>query len=144
MISAKSLDKKIVKGSTIVILVAREVTNDSQEHIPSVTIMKEFADVFPEELSDNLPPMRDIQHAIDFISRATLPNLPYYKMNPTKHVELRRQVDELLAKGFIKESLSLCDVPTLLTPKKDGSWRMCIDSHTINKITLKYWFPFPD
>ena len=78
LISLKSLDKEITKESTIIFLVAREITNDFQEkiHFATVPIMKEFSYVFPKELSDNLPLMRDIQHDIDLVSGATLSNLP--------------------------------------------------------------------
>ena len=96
--------------------------------------------MFPDDLPDHLPPLLDIQYAIDLVPRATLPNLPYYRMNSTEHLELQRQVRDLLRKEFVRKSLSPYAVSVLLTPKKDGTWRMCIDSHAINKIKMKYRF----
>jgi len=61
-------------------------------------------------------------------------------MNPMEHAGLQRQVEELLNREFIQGSLSSCVIPVLLTPKKDETWRMCVDSHAINKIMVKILF----
>ncbi|XP_040953670.1 uncharacterized protein, partial [Gossypium hirsutum] len=88
---------------------------------------REFRDVFPEEIPSGLPPIRGIEHQIDLVPGAAIPNRPAYRSNPEETKELQKQVNELLEKGYVRESLSPCAVPVLLVPKKDGTWRMCVD-----------------
>uniref|UniRef100_A0A2N9FUR3 Retrotransposon gag domain-containing protein n=1 Tax=Fagus sylvatica TaxID=28930 RepID=A0A2N9FUR3_FAGSY len=96
---------------------------------------KEYEDVFPNDVPSGLPPIRGIEHQIDFVPGATIPNRPAYRSNPEETKELQRQVEELLAKGHVRESMSPCAVLVLLVPKKDGTWRMCVDCRAINNIT---------
>nr|KYP40889.1 Transposon Ty3-I Gag-Pol polyprotein [Cajanus cajan] len=106
-------------------------------------LLKEFDDVFPSEGPKGLPPFRDIEHQIDFVPGASLPNRLAYRTNPQETKEIENQVQELLDKGWVQKSLSPCVVLVLLVPKKDGKWRMCCDCRAINNITIKYRHPIP-
>jgi hypothetical protein len=90
-----------------------------------------------------LPPIRGIEHQIDFVPGSSIPNRPAYRANPQESEEIQKQVDDLMSKGWIRESLSPCAVLVILVPKKDGKWRMCCDCRPINAITIRYRHPIP-
>ena len=97
---------------------------NSNDGLPSAfkSLLQEFNDTFPhEDAPTGLPPLRGIEHQIDFIPSATLPNMATYRTNPTETKEIQRQVEELMDKGYIRESMSPCSVPVILVPKKDGT-----------------------
>jgi hypothetical protein len=52
-------------------------------------------------------------------------------------VELKKQIDELLEKGYIRPSTSPWAAPVLFVEKKDGTKRMCIDYRSLNEVTIK-------
>ena len=83
--------------------------NDLDSSLSSVVsyVLQEFEDIFPEDGPSGLPPFRSIEHHIDFYPRATIPNRPAYRTNPEETKELQHQVEELMAKGQVRESLSL-------------------------------------
>ncbi|XP_027368388.1 uncharacterized protein LOC113874363 [Abrus precatorius] len=104
---------------------------------------EKFGDVFPTSVPSGLPPLRGIEHQIDLIPGASLPNRPAYRSNPQETKEIQRQVDELIGKGWVRDSMSPCAVPVILVPKKDGTWRMCSNCRALNNITIKYRHPIP-
>jgi len=120
-------------------------TNALPSTLPStiLNVLQEYEDVFPDEVPPGLPPKRGIEHQIDLVPGASLPNRAAYRTNPEETKEIQRQVEELMKKGYVQESLSPCAVPVLLVPKKDGSWRMCVDCRAINNITVRYRHPIP-
>jgi hypothetical protein len=106
-------------------------------------MLEEFADIVVDKLPCLFPPIGSISHHIDIIPGESLPNKAMYRLKPHENEEVKRQVQDLMDKGLVRESLSPCTVPSMLSMKKDGGWRMCIDSISINKITIRYRFPLP-
>ena len=92
------------KFALAVMAIQPEPPKASVPHPAIVKLLEDFSDVFPQYLPLRLPPLRDIQHQIDQIPGALLPNRPHYRMSPQEHGDLRKQVEALLAKGHIRES----------------------------------------
>jgi hypothetical protein len=64
-------------------------------------------------------------------------------MVPVEHEEVKKTIDELLAKGYIRHSFSPWAFPILLVEKKDGAKRMCVDYQDLNAVTIKNKHPLP-
>jgi hypothetical protein len=77
------------------------------------------------------------------VPKAATPNRPAYRSNLEETKELQRQIEDLMSKGYVRESISPCTVLVLLVPKKDGTWKMCVDYRVVNNITVKYRHPIP-
>jgi hypothetical protein len=149
LMSGKELLKEVKKKEDTQFIVVRKprivLTSTRVDDLPEEIqkLLEEFVDIVVDELPCSLPPIRSISHHIDLIPGASLPNKAAYRLTPQENEEVKRQVQDLMDKGLIRESLSPCVVPTVLSPKKDGGWRMCTDSREINKITIRYRFPLP-
>ena len=91
LITAKEMEKELSEGNQVWILTSKDTSEPGpKEYPPEVTeLLKEFQDIFLGDLPDHLQPLRDIQHVIDLVPGATLPNLPHYRMNLIEHQELQ-------------------------------------------------------
>ncbi|CAI7758786.1 unnamed protein product, partial [Closterium sp. NIES-54] len=106
-------------------------------------LLEKISGVFPEDLPAGLPPKRVADHRIELIPGSTPPVRPIYKMSAVELKELKKQLEDLLAKEFIQPSSSPYASPVLFVRKKDGSLRMCVDYRGLNKITVKNRYPLP-
>jgi hypothetical protein len=90
-----------------------------------------------------MPPDRDIEFSIELLPRtAPISKIPY-RMDIKDFVEQKKQIEELLEKGFIRPSSSPWGALILFVGKKDGSRRMCVDYRSFNEVTIKNKYPLP-
>nr|GEX82476.1 putative reverse transcriptase domain-containing protein [Tanacetum cinerariifolium] len=125
-------------------LIIRKKTEDKSEEkrLEDVPIIRDFLEVFPEDLS-RIPPTRQVEFQIDLIPGAAPVARAPYRLASSEMKELSDQLQEHFDKGFIRPSSSHWEDPVLIVKKKDGSFRTCIDYRELNKLTVKNRYPLP-
>jgi len=126
LISSNQAVREIEAGATYYMIVAQAEKMSTAEQISRISVVDEYADVFPDEIPE-LPPSRDVDFSIDLIPGAGPVSMAPYRMAPAELAELKKQIEDLLEKKFIRPSASPWGAPVLLVKKKDGSSRLCVD-----------------
>eukprot|EP00253_Pinus_taeda_P006067 PITA_06067 len=114
---------------------------DAKQRADLEKVVSKYDIIFQEP--KGLPPKNEIVHDINLQQDAPLPNIGMYRLSTLENVEIKKQIQEFLKKGFTRPSTSPCGSPIVLVRKKDGSWRMRIDYKELNKITIKNHYPLP-
>jgi hypothetical protein len=140
-VSSLQLQKSMCKGCKLYVILAlnEKGVAEGLEHLP---VVKEFADVFPEELP-RMPLERELEFTIDLKLGTELIARTPYRMSTPELQELKMQLKELLDLGLIHPSVSPWGAPVIFIRKEDGSWRLCIDYRQLNKATIKNQYPLP-
>jgi hypothetical protein len=124
------------------ILFSMMVESEATLRVQDIRVVCDYADVFPAELP-GIPPERDAAFEIKLIPSMQPIHKAPYRMAPKEQVELKRQLDDLLAKGFIRPSRSPWAFSVLFIEKKDKSKRLCVDYRALNQVIIKNKYPLP-
>jgi hypothetical protein len=118
------------------------VNHLEEKPLENIKVVCEYPNVFPEELP-GMPPDRDIEFSIELLPGTAPISKRPYRMDVKDIIELKKQIEELLEKGFIHPRSSPWGALVLFVSKKDGSRRMCVDYRSLNEVTIKNKYPLP-
>jgi len=119
LLSSHGVMKEIQDNAQCYMIYAR-IEVEKEERIIVIPVVWEFEDVFPEEVP-SLPPWREVEFSKDLVPGVGPVSIAPYRMAPAELMELKRQIEELLEKQFIRPSASPWGAPILLVKKKYGS-----------------------
>ena len=140
-LSATQVNELLKEGAKgCMLLFSSEV--EVKQDVSTIPVVQDFSEVFPKEIT-SLPPEREIEFSIDLVPGAGPISIAPYRMSPLELGELKKQIEDLLSKQFIRPSVSPWGAPVLLVKKKDGSMRLCVDYRQLNKVTIKNKYPLP-
>jgi hypothetical protein len=108
----------------------------------NIHVVRDFPDVFPEELP-GMPPDREVEFVIDLLPETAPISKRPYRMSIEELKELKKQLTELQEAGYIRPSSSPWGAMVLFVQKKDGSQRICVDYRSLDDVTMKNKYLLP-
>ena len=141
LMSSQQVDKAVKEGSQC-FLILTQLSVETEIGPLEAPVVGDFSYVFHEDVP-GLPPTREIEFSINLVSEAGPMSIAPYRIAPAELVELKKHIEELLEKQFIRPSVSPSGALVLLVKKKDGSSRLCVDYRQLNKLTIKNKYPLP-
>ena len=120
-----------------------EARNDGPLPRHICKVLGKHKDVLTNELSQELAPKKEIDHKIEVIPGSEPPSKAPYRLNQKELLELKKQLNDLLSRGYIMPSKSPYGASMLFVDKKDGKLHMYIDYRALNKATIKNNYPLP-
>lgn len=112
----------------------------TEQKVTTDHIISEFREISYEERGLGRTSL--ITHSID-TGNATPIRQRYYRMSPEKQRVLGEQLDDMLREHVVEQCESPWSSPVLLTPKKNGELRFCLDSRKLNAVTTKDAYSIP-
>jgi len=104
LLSSQQVDQAIKKGSRCFLILTQLSVENGDGHLET-PMVREFSDVFPDEVF-GFPPSKEIEFSIDLVPGARPVSIAPYRMAPAELAELKKQIEELLKKQFIRPSVS--------------------------------------
>eukprot|EP00961_Rhodomonas_salina_P090950 1223993-Rhodomonas_salina.2 len=136
------LDKRLKEAAKVWKKETKEIPRE--KGIPELeALLKEYQDVFPEDLPAELPPEREFSMKIPIKPGSGTPNQAPYRLSTEAQEAVREILKYLYEHGLVQDSVSEFAAPITLAPKPDGTWRFCTDYRRLNAITNEAKYPLP-
>jgi hypothetical protein len=114
------MKKYCIKGCPLYAIQVLEFVEDDKPNLEDHPILREYKDGFLEEVL-GLPPRRDIDFSIELAPGEVPTSRTPYRMSTPKLVELKLQLKDMMAKGYIRPIVSSWGSPVLFVKKKDDT-----------------------
>ncbi|XP_062028068.1 uncharacterized protein LOC133743955 [Rosa rugosa] len=144
VVSCKSMSRLLKKEKEAVLVQLSPVSVQGAKaavHPEILKLVQQYTEIFQPPTT--LPPAREHDHRIELLPNTTAINVRPYRYPHFQKSEIEKIVQEMLANGIIRPSVSPFSSPVILVKKKDGTWRMCVDYRSLNSATVKDKYPIP-